>query len=154
MAVEPIEDAQSVNYGATEDGAAFRSSTLSCAVKRPAPTVAEVWAAAPDWLRERQQEALAAMDDDILWAREPQETYSPDATFEELPDELSRQCCVGKTCGTTDLLKSKSAALIGDEAVVIYSYVRKSNGDSYFSATAVEDLVRRLNDPEYWPNSY
>lgn len=122
--------------------------------RRPAPTVDEVWAAAPEWLQETQAEALAAMDEDILWAREPQKTYSPDASFDELPEKLERQCCVGKTCGTTRLLKAKSAELVGDEAVVIYSYVRSSNGDSYFSARSVESLVAKLNNPEYWPNSY
>lgn len=121
--------------------------------RRPAPTVAEVWAAAPKWLQEIQARNLAAMDDYILWAREPQVTYSPDATFDELPEELERQCCPDKSCGTTDLLKRKGAALMGDEAVVVYSYVRASNENDYFSATTVEDLVRQLNNPEYWPNS-
>lgn len=121
--------------------------------RRPAPTVEEVWAAAPDWLQESQKRALAAMDEDILWAREPQETYSPDASFDELPEKLERQCCPGKSCGTTQLVRAKSARLIGDEPVAVYSYVRSSNGDSYFSSITVEGLVARLNDPEYWPNS-
>lgn len=123
------------------------------AERRPAPTVEEVWAAAPAWLQETQHRALAATDEDALWAREPQETYSPDSGFEELPEELLRQCCPGKSCGTTQLLRIKTAELIDDEPTVIYSYVRSSNGDSYFSSKTVEGLVAQLNDPEYWPNS-
>lgn len=122
--------------------------------KRPAPTLEEAWAKLDPEMRQRHEEALAATDWERLWALQPQPLFSPDASFEELPEEIFRQCCQFKSCGATHLVKRKSAMLVGDGAVVVYCYVRSSNEEGYFAAESVEELIEQLNDPQYWPNGH
>lgn len=121
---------------------------------RPAPTLEEAWATEPELWKE-QQEFLASSGDESRWARVPQPTVSPDASFEELPFRIERQCCVGKSCGDTVLLKRLRAS-VGDsgEVTLTYGYSRESNGDNYFQFRSMEELTAALNDPWYWPNRW
>lgn len=122
--------------------------------KRPAPTEAEAWAAAPADFRAHQEELRSDPENDQRYLVRPQETFSPDSTFEELPEYIDRQCCSWKSCGTTDLFKRLESRVIDGKAVLVYEYARGSNEDTYFSSTTVEGLVEQLNDATRWPNHF
>jgi hypothetical protein len=125
--------------------------------RRPAPTIAELWASDPELL-ELQQELLGSADaDERLWALTPQTPVSPDASFDELPETIERQCCYGKSCGATTLVKVREQGVLEEDGyskdgVQGYGYSRQSNGDPYFDFASVEELVAALNDPRLWPN--
>lgn len=122
--------------------------------RRPAPTADEAWARVDPAIRERQEEALASTGREQLWALRPQPLFSPDTPFDELPEEIFRQCCQFKSCGATHLVKRRSAMLTGDGATVVYCYVRSSNEEGYFAADSVEELIEQLNEAQYWPNGH
>jgi len=122
--------------------------------RRPAPTEAEVWAKTSAYFRTSQEELRSAPEEDQRYLVRPQETFSPDSTFEELPQYIDRQCCTGKSCGTVDLFKRLDSRIIDGQAVLIYEYARGSNEETYFSSTTVEGLVEKLNDAMYWPNRF
>jgi len=123
-------------------------------IKRPAPTGAEAWAAAPESFRAHQEELRNDPEADQRYLVRPQETFSPDSTFEELPEYIDRQCCVGKSCGSTDLFKRLESRVIDGKAVLLYEYARSSNGDTYFSSPTLEGLISKLNNPTNWPNRF
>lgn len=120
--------------------------------RRPAPTVDEAWEASK--LADRARDAELAADEDPSlrkFAAVPQPLYSPDISFEELPELIVRQCCPRKSCDT--VLQKK---MIRGDLTCEYLYVRASNGDVYsgLSAATVAELVAALNDPYYWPNHW
>jgi len=125
--------------------------------RRPAPTIAELWASDPELL-ELQQELLGSADaDERLWALTPQTPVSPDASFDELPETIERQCCYGKSCGAVRLIKVRDQkvnpeSMYGSPGVRGYGYMRESNGDPFFDFASVEELAVALNTPSYWPN--
>lgn len=119
-----------------------------------APTEAEAWAAAPDDFRASQEELRSDPESDQRYLVRPQETFSPDSTFEELPERIDRQCCSWKSCGTVDLFKRLDSRVIDGKAVLLYEYARSSNEDTYFSSSTVEGLVEQLNDATHWPNRF
>lgn len=124
---------------------------------RPAPTIAELWASEPELL-ELQQELLGSADaDERLWALTPQAPVSLDSSFEELPETIERQCCYGKSCGATTLVKVREQGVLEEDGyskdgVQGYGYMRESNSDPYFDFASVEELAAALNDPRLWPN--
>lgn len=122
--------------------------------KRPAPTEADAWAAAPADFRASQEELRSDPENDQRYLVRPQETFSPDSTFGELPDYIDRQCCSWKSCGTVDLYKRITAQIYGEKAVLLYEYARGSNGEVYFTSSTVEGLVEQLNDATHWPNHF
>ena len=123
-------------------------------VKRPAPTEAEAWAAAPADFRENQEEIRSDPERDQRYLVRPQETFSLDSTFEELPQYINRQCCTWKSCGATALFKRLDSRIIDGKAVILYEYARGSNDEAYFSSFTVEGLVEQLNDATHWPNRF
>ena len=122
--------------------------------KRPAPTKDEAWAATSESFRVHQEELRSDPEADQRYLVRPQETFSPDSTFEELPEYINRQCCVGKSCGYTDLFKRLESRVIDGKAVLSYEYARGSNGDVYFSSPTLEGLIKKLNDATHWPNRF
>jgi len=123
-------------------------------VRRPAPTEAEAWAATSESFRSHQEELRDGSEGDQRYLVRPQETFSLDSTFDELPQYIDRQCCTGKSCGTVDLFKRLESRVIDGQAVLIYEYARGSNEEAYFSSPTVEGLVEELNDATRWPNHF
>ncbi len=120
----------------------------------PAPTLEEVWAAHPEIYARHLLNLDADEERYRNFSLIPQELFSPSTSFEDLPDVISRQCCPGKTCGATALVKQRILAPVKDGAVSLYGYVRDSNSETYFAESTVEELIEALNDPEYWPNHW
>jgi hypothetical protein len=82
----------------------------------------------------------------------PQPQYPLGTPFDELPDEIVRRCCSGKSC-TTYLDRSAEAVLDSESptgATVYYAY-KRGNDDGFFVSSTVDGLIAQLNDPEYWP---
>lgn len=120
--------------------------------RRPAPTLEDVWRAHPE-LHERQLAHVHDTDpDQRKWALIPQPLYSPDLPADELPNRIIRQCCQNKTCGGTDLYLNRVDTPTG----VRYQYLRSSNDEQHygFGAPTVAELVKQLNNPEWWPNGW
>lgn len=74
--------------------------------------------------------------------------WSKVTSWADAPQIIERACCVGKSCGNTEL--ELEYARLGD--VKVYGYVRTSNGDLYSPAMIdVRDLNAFLNEIVRWP---
>lgn len=89
----------------------------------------------------------------------PQPTYSPDTPLADLPRVIERKCCPHKSCGNTtlELRASRHQDLLAGTDVTSYAYRRGNgyngyeDGDAYFQADNVPDLIGFLNNPTFWP---
>lgn len=71
----------------------------------------------------------------------------------ELPRNIKRRCCYGKTsCGMTSLHLHVEATLSdAGDIVHLFEYRRDSNNDVYYSAGTVEELIEQVNNTDRWP---
>lgn len=82
-----------------------------------------------------------------------------DASYEEMPAELLRRCCPGKSCGNTEVTLMKLAIIDDDSptgASLLYGYSRHPGDpgdDAYYYGwrSALADLAAAANDPKYFP---
>jgi hypothetical protein len=90
--------------------------------------------------------------DDTPLATVPQPQFELGTPFSELPTELTRRCCSGKSC--TTILDRVAVPYLDEKSPtgssVMYTYDR-GNDIVFFSARTVDGLIEQVNDPSFWP---
>lgn len=114
--------------------------------RRPAPTVQQAWEASPD-AHALHLRALADPEQ-RKWALVAQPLYSLDTPWEDLPARIVRQCCQGKSCGGTGLIKHRTDTPTG----TVFAYRRDTNEETLFADDTISGLIAQINDAATWPN--
>jgi hypothetical protein len=110
------------------------------------------WCAAHALFNEVENIMNTSLDaDDSPLATVPQPHFAFGTPFDELPTQLTRRCCSGKSC--TAILDRRAIPYLDEGsptgASVSYAYVQ--NGTIFWTAATVDQLIVAVNEPDYWP---